>query len=343
MKRLNPTILAMLFFFLTAGLFVVWVNFTKPRVLVLHSYDKDYVWCRDVMAGLDRVFKDTQWFTLRYHYMKTKKFNDADELRRAGIAARHAIDTFRPDVLLTIDDYAQKLAGRHYVDHPSVNIVFAGINGGIEPYGYHQAANVTGILERKQVKAVKEAITLIASGKPAAIRVLYLSDAALSGQRDVEYVSAFDWRPLVYAGGVIVPDFAAWKEEVGKLEGRVDYLLVSGYRKMHYAPDKPDFVPAAEVMAWTEKNSPIPVIGMNFFNTADGAMLSVGVSPYEQGEVAAQMTLAILRGEKKPADIPVQTSSQYVISLNDAALRKRQVTVPKIFEAFARATDNYYQ
>jgi ABC-type uncharacterized transport system substrate-binding protein len=96
-------------------------------------------------------------------------------------------------------------------------------------------------------------------------------------------------------------------------------------------------------MTWTEENSPVPVIGMNFFNTDDGAMLSVGVSPYEQGEVATRMALDLLTDKKKIKDLAVRTSSQYIISVRHSAIRKRELTVPKIFEAFARATNNYFE
>ena len=72
-------------------------------------------------------------------------------------------------------------------------------------------------------------------------------------------------------------------------------------------------------------------------------MLSIGVSPYEQGGTAARMARNIIEDRKAPNKIPYVTSRQYVVSFRRSALERRNLQVPKIFEAFARATDNYYE
>ncbi|MBU0481120.1 MAG: hypothetical protein KKG47_08460 [Proteobacteria bacterium] len=347
MKKTTLTSLTMSLFFLTTILVVVWMSYNKPRVFILHSYSNDYVWTEEVNVGIERTLANQKWLLVRYHFMKTKKFKDDASHRRAGIAAKNAIDKFRPDVLIAVDDYAQKLVAAKYVNHPTMQIVFAGVNGSIEPYGYYKANNVTGIVERKQVKAIREVILLLAAsdqnrkgGNP--LRTLFLSDPALSGKMDTEYVDAFDWQPIDHQGSIHVNDYDEWREIVGKAGEMTDFLLVSGYRKLPRSKTDEKFVSPEEIMTWTEENSPVPVIGMNFFNTGDGAMLSVGVSPYEQGEVAAGLALDILCGRKKVNEIPVQVSQQYVISLRNSAIRKRNMEVPKIFEAFARATNNYF-
>jgi hypothetical protein len=47
--------------------------------------------------------------------------------------------------------------------------------------------------------------------------------------------------------------------------------LVGGYRKLPKSPGSAEFVNAKEVMTWTEANSLVPVIGMNTFNSDEGA------------------------------------------------------------------------
>lgn len=347
MKKSSLVSLAMSVFSLAVIVAVVWMSYNKPRVFILHSYSNDYIWTREVMVGIKRVMDKQGWLHVRHHFMNTKKFKSKEAHRRAGIAARGAVDKFKPDVLIAIDDYAQELVAKKYINHPTIKIVFAGINGSIEPYGYHKADNVTGIVERKQVKAVKEAILLLAKSNPNTskgkkIRILYLSDSAFSAKRDSGEIDAYDWQPIDHLGSVHVSDFEQWREIVLKVHESTDFLLVSGYRKLPRSKGIEKFVPADEIMSWTEENSQVPVIGMNFFNTGDGAMLSVGVSPYEQGEIVSTMALDLLSGKKKISDIPVKTSQQYVISLRNSAIKKRNMKVPKIFEAFARATNNYY-
>jgi len=332
----------MFFFFVVTGCLVLWENYHKPRLLVLESYDKDYVWTQEVEEGIARELDGNHWVTIRHHYMRTKRFSDAPSLRRAAAAGRKAVDDFRPQVILAVDDYAQKLVARYYVNKPGIKIVFAGVNGRIEPYGYDHAANVTGILERKQIAALREILTILAGSAGRPLKVAYLSDPALSSRCNVDTAAECDWSPHDYLGGYIVPDFVRWQKKVRELAGGLDYLLVSGYRKLPRRLGEEGFVPPKEVMAWTVANLKVPVIGMNVFNSRDGAMLSVGVSPYEQGEVAAKMALDLLSGRREVKDIPIKRASQYVVSMSESAMARYRVKVPRVFEAFARATDNFY-
>lgn len=334
---------AMALFFLVTGIFVVWENYHKPRLLVLHSYGNDYIWTQEVNEGLKRVLAKNHWLTIRYHYMHTNVFNGQDELRRAALAARRAVEQFHPDVLLTIDDHAQELVGRHYLNDPRMRIVFAGINGEITPYGYDKATNVTGILERKQFKAVQEMLTILDRdlGRPA--RLAHLADQAFSSNADTGKANLYPWSPQVYVGSYQVADFPAWQNKVRELSGQIDFLLVSGYRQLPSGEGRKDFVPPEQVLAWTMANIAVPVIGLNVFNSRDGAMISLGASPYEQGEVAAQMAFDLLSGSKSLADLPIREADQYVVSMSQQALSRYQIKPPQIFEAFARATNNFYK
>lgn len=339
------TIIVMAAFFLVMATVILQVNVNKPRILVLHSYSDDYVWTREINTGLKRVFDREHGVEIHYHQMSTKKKNGKDYKRRAGIAARKAIEIIRPHVLIAIDDDAQKYAAKHYVNDPNMKIVFAGINGSPEPYGYLTANNVTGILERKPAKALQDVVMFmskdmgITGRKPKAI---FLADESHSTERDGGYLESLDWGGVEFLGRRATGTFPDWQNAVKNIKGEADFLLVGGYRKLRVSETSTDLVNADTVMAWTEANSPIPVIGMNVFNTEEGAMLSVGVSPFEQGEVTATMAMDLING----ADIksmPIRTSSQYVIAVRQSALDARNIVLPEIFEAFSRATNNYFQ
>ena len=60
-----------------------------------------------------------------------------------------------------------------------------------------------------------------------------------------------------------------------------------------------------EVVAWTEANSKLPLIGLNSYYAEDGGMLSIAASPYEQGEVAANMAIRILDQRSSPDTLSV--------------------------------------
>jgi ABC-type uncharacterized transport system substrate-binding protein len=316
----------------------VWFNLSKPRVMILHSYHPSYAWTRDIDVGLRRIVDKWHDVSVTWHYMDTKKIAEPQWLKRAGVIARRAIDREAPQVLIAIDDLAQDLAARHYVDRPGVNIVFAGVNASIEPYGYEHAENVTGIFEQKVLKAVKE--TLLAFRRDnmpvsPAPKLLYILDASPSLARDRPLIDAFDWSPIVYTGSIVARDFSHWKEIVAEHSTGVDYILVANYRKLPRADGAPGFADPREVMRWTDRNSAAPVIGVNAFNVEDGAMLSVGVSPYEQGEVAAQMARRILDEGISANDIPMRKSRQYVVAINQETMKRRRLKLPLIYEAYS--------
>lgn len=329
-------------FFVSVVVVIGWLNATRPKLLILQSYDTDYIWTREVDEGINRVLGHEQFIHIRRFYMKTKKFSDKASLKRVSIIARHVVEQDHPDVILAVDDYAQKLVAKYYVNDPHIKIVFAGVNGQIHSYGYDKANNVTGILERKPVRAIVEAITQVCRSVPHP-RAIFFGDTSFTVQEDANYIAAQNWRPVDYLGIKVIKTFGEWKRRVLKLRGKADVLLVGGYRKLQYSLHDKKFVSPGEVMKWTERHSPIPVVGMNVFNTADGIMLSIGVSPYEQGEVSGKMALELLHHEKKISDIPIVTSKQFIVAMRGKALKKRGIVLPSIYEAFARATQNYFE
>ena len=322
-------------------------NATKPRVMILNSYHPDYPWTRDVDEGIERIAKRWTDYTVTRHYMNTKKLSDKESLRYAGIVARRAIDQFDPMVLIAVDDLAQKLAAKHYVDHPHMNIVFAGVNGSVMPYGYEGAVNVTGIFERKPWQAVKEMILTLEREKarpnPQPI-IRYLMDPSPSMQRDRAFVEAFDWTPIRFGGSFVAENYQHWKQHVRSLrEQKIDYLLIANYRKLPRSDTDPGYPSPAEVMHWTEANSAIPVIGVNVFNVEDGAAIAVGASPFEQGEVAATMAETLLKQGLSGRELAMVTNRQYVVAIHQDALGKRNLKLPQIYETFARTTATYIE
>ena len=326
-------------------------NSLKPRVMILHSYQKDYAWTREIDVGFERVVKTWAGYSVTRHYMNTKKHKDKEWLKRAGIIARRAIDKADPHVLIAVDDFAQSLAAKYYVNEPGIQIVFAGVNGSVEPYGYIGAENVTGIFERKQLKPIKETVLALEASKEKLAgmendrppKLIYLMDPSTSIKRGKPFIDNYDWAPVHYSGAVVAENYSHWKQLVLEKAKDVDYILISNYRKIPRSETDDRFMDPRVVMAWTEKNSPVPVIGINAFNVEDGAMLSVGVSPYEQGEVAAKLAERILKEEIKARDIPFQKSQMYIIAMNENLLNKRNLSLPSIYEAFGRATENFIE
>lgn len=320
----------------------------KPRIMIVHSYNSDYSWVKEINVGVDRFYDAHPDVTLRWHYMDLKNHGDENFMRTAATIANTTIDRWQPDVLIIFDDIAQKLVGMRYLDNPAIKIVYGGVNGKSADYRYDKAGNVTGILERKPLPAAEDTITMLwrASGgdptkKP---RTLLIGDdsfsftVGLSGYEAPEY----SWKQIDWKKPITAATFDDWKQEVLRAPGSADILLVSDYRQLRVSKEGKDFVKPGEVMKWTEANAKIPVLGMAAAITEDGGAISIATSGYEQGHVAAEMAYAITKG-RAPKDIPVKSTEQYLVGIRQSALERRGIVPPSIYEAFARATNNFFK
>lgn len=329
-----------LVFLVAFALLVAWHNNARPRVLVLHSYATDYSWTRDIDLGLKRVFAAHGDWAVRWHYMDLKRHPWPSFREAAGQRARRAIDNWQPDIVIAIDDDAQRYAAKHYVGRTDLRIVFAGINGDVEPYGYGDAGNVTGILERKPLAAIRDALRQSSLGARP-LRLRHLGDQSRSVAEDDKLLQAFDWAPYRLLPSRLVGSFPEWQAAVRAAQGEVDALLLSNYRQLARSADDKTLVPPEEVVRWTEANTQLPLIGMNGFYVEDGGMLAIGTSGYEQGEAAARYAERLLTGAAA-ADLPVSASRQYVVFMRASAMAAHGLELPDVYEAFARGLNHYF-
>ena len=343
MGRLEKTMLGL--FMGGALLLFGWYNVSKPSILVLHSYDPDYAWVRDINVGLNRVLDRKYLYQVRWYYMDTKRHPSAAFKESAGVAARNVIDTARPDVVIAIDDDAQQYVARHYANDARIKIVFAGVNRDAADYGYARAANITGVLERIPLAAMREALRSAGGFKALSrpLRVAFIGDRSETVGGDAGQVRRYAWGPLELGTVLQVDTWAEWQAGVLALSASHDVVLVSGYRRLRRAADArlPALVPAREVVAWTEAHSAAPVVSFNGFYIEDGGMLAIGSSPYEQGELAGRMALRLALGEGPPGMPPVMASRQFIVTMNGAAMRARGFELPLVYEAAARTGDQY--
>jgi len=344
MKKIKlETVMISLFLLLSLTLFG-WFNITKPRILILHSYDKSYAWVRDVNIGLNRVLSSKYLYQVRWYYMDTKRHPFPDYKTSAGISARKVIDDMKPDVLIALDDDAQEYAARYYIDHPHMQVVFSGVNNDIHDYGFDKAGNVTGILERLPLTAISETLLIAGNFKTLTrpLRIAYLADQSETTNGDVKQIRGFNWAPIQLAEVAQVGTWPEWQAKVKQLDTQVDAILVTGYRRLSRSSTDKTLVPAKEIVAWTEANSAVPVISGNGFYAEEGGMLAIGTSPYEQGEVAAEKALQIILGGKTASQIPIATSTQFIVTMSGSKMKLRNFSLPSVYEAAARTGDKYF-
>jgi ABC-type uncharacterized transport system substrate-binding protein len=355
--KLQPHIIKVLMALFIIGALVAFIgtNLAKPKVLVLHSYDLDYTWVRDVNVGLNRVLRGKP-YNVRWHYMDTKR-NPSNPFReRAGLLARRIIEEWKPDLIIAIDDDAQKYAAMYYALEANeakkaerkIQIVFVGLNGESKPYGYETAVNTTGIFERKQWSAVKNLIDqAVRPNVPAgrALRIAYVGDTSGSVKEDTKFLESYDWAPFKLVRSRLVANYDDWKAEVRKANEEADVLITTNYRRIQEsASSDKRMVDPAELVKWTEDNTPkIPVIGTNGFYVEDGGMIALATSPFEQGDVGARMAVDIIEKKRDPKSIPVRSTQEFIVYMRADRVRQNNFAVPRVYESFARAMNNYYE
>ncbi|MBF0536670.1 MAG: hypothetical protein HQL03_00280 [Nitrospirae bacterium] len=351
MKKAKLSIFAIVFI-VEVGLMLMYFNISKPRLLILHSYQTDYSWVRDVNAGINRVLKNKSHYFVRWHYLDTKRHPWREYKKNAGLIARKMIDKWQPDVIIAADDDAQEYVTKYYINKPNIKIVFTGVNNELKTYGFDKAENVTGVLERVPIAAIIDGLLTFsqehAQGhaqeyvNSAPLRVFFMGDTSESVKGDERWVKSFNWSPITLVGSRLVGSMHDLQETLKEASDSADYIVTANYRKIARTPGSSELVPPKEVVKYIVKNSKIPVIGTNSFFSEDGGMLAIATSPLEQGEVAARMAVDIIENKKRPRDIPVVNSSKCVIAMNTAVLKEKNFDVPPVYESSAIANNLYY-
>ena len=107
--------------------------------------------------------------------MDTKNHPEEHYIKKIAIVSKRVIDQFKPNVIIAVDDDAQEYVAKYYNNDPKIKIVFSGVNGTREQYGFDKVNNVTGILERVPVEGLVDTVQLLA-GSEKIIKVIHISD-----------------------------------------------------------------------------------------------------------------------------------------------------------------------
>lgn len=332
-------------FLVLFSLYIVYEVGRKPRVLILHSYDTDYSWVQQVSEGLTRVLEDKP-YSIRWHYMDTKRHPDAAFMQRAGQSAREVIERWQPTVVVTVADNAQELVGKQYINDPRLSIVYSGMFATPEVYGYDRATNVTGILERWPLDVIRRGIAdIFLADRPAdaePLHIYHVGDSSETVDFLAEQIAQFDWGPDLEVTTLQPETFAQWQQAIARANSEADLVLFSLYHTLTGDGPNAEVVPPVQVMQWTQANLQKPNVAGWGFSVEEGGMMAIGVSALEQGEEAGRMVVQIIDEGKKPSEIPSASSQQFLIYLRQSELEKYGIVVPQIFEAFARATNNFF-
>ena len=316
-----------LFFF-----YITYENFNRPRIYVISSYSSNFSWVRDIEKGINRVFKKHPRYFVKNFYLNTKENPSEKFLKKTSKTAIKLINSWQPEILILTDDNAQKIIGKHFMNHKKIKILFSGVDAPYQIYGYDKANNVSGLKQVLPLKSFKEMCLKITPKRGN--RLIVIGDDSYTMKMEIDSIKKFDWSPLEVVDIIQCKTFDDWKKAILDAPNKADYIVNAVFHTIKDTKSNivinPDII-----LKWTDKNAKIP-----FLNTLiQGGIVSIGNSPFEQGEIPALMAEKIIEKHEKISNMPVEFSKYSMIYLRPHLMRKFNLNIPNIYFSFADATN----
>ncbi|MDX2495891.1 MAG: ABC transporter substrate binding protein [Desulfuromusa sp.] len=289
------------------------------KVLVVLSYEQDYLWEIEIREEIERVL--SPFADLTFFYMNTKVALGNGSKKAAEAFALY--QKLQPDGVITVDDNAQALFVVPYLkNRVSTPVIFCGVNAEPEVYGY-PAENVSGILERyhfeetlsfnRQIAGKTDTFALMVNESPLA-DLIAKELKAETGKLSAEMIVFL--RPKTLSHAVNMAE---------NIRHKADLLMLLTLNGLVDNQGKP--VSDAEAISIVVKAFNKPTTATAAFAVKNGVLSGVLASGQEQGEQAALMLLKALRGV--PIDqLPVTRNSRGKRMINVSTLQQLGITLP---------------
>lgn len=97
----------------------------------------------------------------------------------------------------------------------------------------------------------------------------------------------------------------------------------------YYVPTDNNVVSAVSTMVQAAEKNKALLVGSEAGQVEQGAAITRGINYTKLGEQTAEMALRILQDGEKPADMPVETSSELELVVNPEAAKRQGVEIPQ--------------
>ncbi|MBI4806445.1 MAG: hypothetical protein HY795_14530 [Desulfovibrio sp.] len=331
---LSSVFVCVLFSLLFSDPAVVYGDSAEPkRVLIVQSYNPEYVWCQNINQG---IRDGLQGLNIAYetYYLDAKRVPDPKKLTEKGDEIGRKIERFAPDVVIAADDAAQEYVVVPFLKNKQrPQVVFCGVNAPPAKYGF-PTSNVSGIRERWHYR---EAFALLKKLMPEVKSVAFFVDASESGGYVVndlkEDLAANGPYSLEVVAADTVRTFQQWQQMVLKYQTAADSLAMGLYQTL--IDERTGKVASPdEVMAWVDSVNKLPTIGFSDIAIEHGLMCGVLEAGHEQGYLAGAMAREVLGNGLKAGELPMRINDKGVILVNLKMAERLHVNIPyEIIEA----------
>jgi len=298
----------------------VFPSSSTPKVLLVHSYHMEYEWVAGISRGVKRALQLSD-VELELFHMDTKRKTDESWKIESGEIAKKTVADWQPDVVIAVDDNAQKYFASSYLGKTKPKIVFCGVNAELEKYGY-PADNITGMLERPHMVS---SLQLLKSIVPEAHRIAVITDNSLTSEGTLNYLKSLQ-TGFEMVSWETPSTFDSWRAAVLRAQDTADAIVIYTYHTVKQEGSAESLSPKV-VMDWSVANSKIPLVALLSFGIEDGLLCGVVESAMEHGYEAGKIALSLLNGECA-GNIPVKTAEKGQAMLNLNTARRLGLDVP---------------
>jgi len=267
------------------------------------SYHQDWIWNRLQLEGFKDGIGDLN-IEYKIVALDTKRNSSPQAIQKKAALAKKMITDWKPDLLYTNDDHAQKYVAQPYVNQ-AMPIVFSAVNRDPAEYGFIGAKNVTGVMEQEHFIPSINLLRQV-SGEVKRIAVIIDDDPTWHGVTDRMRNSLAMIKDLEVTDWILISDFTQYKQTITDLQSRVDAIALLGV--FNIKNDKGQDINYEEILKWTAENSQLPDFSFWESRVDNGTLSAVAVSGYEQGYMAGEMARRILKEGVSPDTIEMTPS-----------------------------------
>ena len=282
------------------------------RALFISSYHPSFPTFPEQLKGIRSVL-DAEDVHLDVEFMDSKRFPQQENLDSFHRVQAYKLSRVAPyDVVITADDNALRyVLGPGATLLPGVPVVFCGVNDVALAMAQNENPDVTGVIESI---SLRPNLAMLSKLLPGVDSVVVIVDGTVSGQGDLATLRAMepDFPGLRFTelrlNQISFREMAARLSELGD---RDSVLLLSAYHDVLQQS-----ISFKESLALIRRSSPAPIIHLWEHGIGDGVLGGIVISQREQGRLAAEMALKVLKGTP-PADIKVVEGPEANLTLFD--------------------------
>lgn len=292
------------------------------KILHIMSYHSPWKWTDGQLEGFKAALRG---LNIEYKVFQLDMKRKTDEAWKQAVSreARELIASWKPDLVYTSDDYAQKYVAMHYL-YQKLPFVFSGVNAHPAVYGFLGSGNITGVLEEEhfvetikllqQIVPTVKKIAVIYDDDPTWPPVLARMKNSLPQLPGIE-INSWD----------LIRTFAQFKQRLEELQKEADAIGFLGI--FAFKDEQGKNVSYKTVSRWVMDHSTLPDFSFWEDRISYGTLCAVNVSEYEQGYAAGEIARSILLEGRSPGSYPMKPTVKGVPMVNLLRAKKLGIQI----------------